>query len=304
MIYVDCDPSKLNAQKDMLISLFKPHLEGRKVIYCDVPVHGNVGDSLIYSGVMELFDILKVRVVDSVSAYEPERIKNMVLEDDVVIVCQGGGNFGDIYTLHQGFRHLILDCFPNNKIILMPQSIHYDNVSIFKRDCQRYRMAPNYFIFVRDEHSYDSMMAEGVDNVFLCPDIATLLLGKFDRVRVHGKRTLYFMRKDVEAKNQGDTTKGVDWVDIINPVTTCSFGLASYLIKKNNRLNISYLTHFLVKVHHFLLVNQACKYFSKFDTVQTDRLHGLIFSQLLNMQCEALDNSYGKLARYIKKWYV
>lgn len=301
MNIVECSKDVLCAQQEALFELFKPFLKNKKVLFCDVPVHGNVGDSLIYLGTLELFNRLNVKVIDSISAYEPERLKTMSVTDDVVLVCQGGGNFGDLYSLHQDFRHLLLDVFPNNQILLMPQSIHYDDLDIFKRDCSKYKESLNYHIFLRDEFSFESIKSIGVANVVLCPDIATLLFGKFKVRKKGNNKKLLLLRHDIESNNNNNN--GVDWVNIVSPALNNSLRLSSFLIRKNNRMKIPYLTHFLVKIHHRALANQADKYFSEYDVIQTDRLHGMIFSQLLQMRCEALDNSYGKLRRYIQRWY-
>ena len=44
-------------------------------------------------------------------------------------------------------------------------------------------------------------------------------------------------------------------------------------------------------------------FFCEYDTVFTDRLHGMIFAALLNRKFEILDNSYGKPSNYKECWF-
>ncbi|WP_282166133.1 polysaccharide pyruvyl transferase family protein [Shewanella japonica] len=304
MIEVSCSVSKLLEQKEELLTVFKPLLENKKVFFLDVPVYLNVGDSLIYLGTKELFRLLNVRVLGSISACEPSRLEKLKVDKDVVFVFQGGGNFGDIYSLHQEFRHLALSRFPDNQFILMPQSIHYNNPNSFKTDCDLYRRHQKFDIFVRDKFSFDKFIFENVNQVKLCPDIATLLVGTFKLPASKVDTKLFFLRKDIEAVSDTEINNSVDWIDITPKKYLRLLSFTKFIVKKNNRLNVSGLTDYLVSNLHVKLVSNAYSYFSCYGQVRTDRLHGLILSQLLQMNCEALDNKYKKLERYIKRWYA
>gem|GEM_PF-2071380 len=303
MIDVKCEKYKLLEQRKNLISIFTPFLRNKKVIFIDVPVYCNVGDSLIYLGTLALLKELNATVIDSISAYELARIDKLSVDDDIVFVCQGGGNFGDIYSMHQNVRHLLIEKFPKNSIVLMPQSIHYDNYDIFVDDCERYKKNNNFSIFVRDEFSFSELTEQGVKNVSLCPDIATVLFESFAFSNPMNGNKLSFMRKDVEAISNSEVKLSVDWIDIVPKHLILLLIVSKYLIMKNNRINIKGLTSFLVKNIHSRLADSAFIYFSQFSSIKTDRLHGVIFSQILQMRCEALDNRYGKIERYSKCWY-
>jgi pyruvyl transferase EpsO len=265
-------------------------------------MYNNVGDSLIFTGTLELFNELGVTLVDALSAHEPNRLKSLAVNKDTVFVLQGGGNFGDIYTLHQNFRHLLLKLYPGNKVILMPQSIHYIDKVKEKDDMEFYRSNANFILFVRDRYSFELLKAYDLKNLFLSPDVATMLHNQFTIKEVECK-TLNFLRKDIEKLCEGEELDSVDWVDIISKHFQNIIQFIKYLTKKNNRLNIRLLSFFLVKWYHKKVIAEAEDYFINYSVVRTDRLHGMIFSQLLNKECNALDNSYGKLNRYISEWY-
>jgi pyruvyl transferase EpsO len=68
----------------------------RRVIYYDYPLHLNVGDLLIQQGAEMFFAENNIHIWKRYSVYDmPSSIRG--LDDDVVIICQGGGNFGDLY---------------------------------------------------------------------------------------------------------------------------------------------------------------------------------------------------------------
>lgn len=294
------------SQKKDLIKLFRPLLENKKVLFCDVPMYGNVGDGLIYLGTLELFKLLNVEVLDCITAYEPSRLNESNYPKDIVVVLQGGGNFGDIYPLHQNFRKEVLSKFKNHKIIHMPQSIHFENEANLIKDASDFNEHKDFSMFVRDLPSFEQLNNAKFTNLSLCPDVATLLTNIVVKLPGHNvDEKLYFLRKDKEAVGDSDsiTPGAVDWIDIIAPNTQLTFSIAKRIIKYNNRLNIKGLTYFITKYYQSKFVKESLVYFSRYDTVRTDRLHGMIFSQILGMKCEALDNSYGKLTRYIKAWY-
>lgn len=47
------------------------------------------------------------------------------LDSNVVILLHGGGNFGDIYGSSQKFRKDVIELYPDNKIIILPQTIYF-----------------------------------------------------------------------------------------------------------------------------------------------------------------------------------
>lgn len=306
MIEVNYSNEAMLSQKKDLVELFRPLLENKKVLFCDVPMYGNVGDGLIYLGTLELFKLLNVELLDCITAYEPSRIDETNYPKDVVVVLQGGGNFGDIYPLHQNFRKQVLSRFKDHKIIHMPQSIHFENETNLIKDAIDFNEHKDFSMFVRDIPSFEQLDKARFANLSLCPDVATLLTNVVVKLPGgDGGEKLYFLRKDKEAvDDSGSITPGaVDWVDIIAPSTKFTFSIAKKVIKYNNRLNIKGLTYLITKYYQSKLVKEALVYFSRYNTVRTDRLHGMIFSQVLGVKCEALDNSYGKLSRYIKAWY-
>jgi pyruvyl transferase EpsO len=105
----------------------------------DFPNHWNVGDSAIWLGELEILRYLGIRVVyicDHAS-YRAEALKKLI--GDGLILMSGGGNFGNLYAYHQRWRERILEDFPNNEIVQLPQTIWFTaDDSIHGRELWRY----------------------------------------------------------------------------------------------------------------------------------------------------------------------
>lgn len=302
MNIIEVSQSLISAHKTLLIDKMRPLLEGKNVVFFDVPVHGNVGDSLIFLGTIEMLNILNINLIDCISAYEMRRMRNANYPEDTVFIFQGGGNFGDIYMIHQQMRIEAIDRFPNNKIVVFPQSIHYSDLKKLEADTELMKKHVDLHLFVRDEYSYSELLNRGLKNVYLTPDIASVLVDKTNKTNSQEFERLMFKRKDVEATGSVEQNS-IDWIDIVPKGKAKALKLGVKLIKLNNKIQLPKLTMFFVLWIHGSLYKTAVDYFSKYKIVQTDRLHGMILSQLIGLKTEALDNSYGKLIRYSKKWF-
>lgn len=301
-------------QKSQLMASLSPLLKQRNVHFFDVSVHTNTGDSLIFAGTMQLLDELDAKVIGWNSIYHRgvldassrywRKVKQRIDTEDVII-CQGGGNFGDIYERHQLLRKLTVSAFADNTIIVFPQSVHFSCEEKLSEDLRIFAAAKNLFICVRDQHSLTTLKNNGIENVLLVPDIATCLVDSINPINTPtGGTVLNFLRADVEAtgSQQEDGQPSVDWEDL-NPVR-CEKNML-WLRKfagKNGIFGHNRTWWNMFYDTHHALIKNANEHFSQFEVIRTDRLHGMILSQLLGLKCERLDNSYGKLVRYATKW--
>lgn len=46
------------------------------------------------------------------------------IKKDTIILLQGGGNFGDIWDIHE-FKRKVIRNYPENRIIIFPQTVFY-----------------------------------------------------------------------------------------------------------------------------------------------------------------------------------
>ncbi len=127
-------------------------IDGRSVNYIDVPIHGNIGDLLIMKGTMRFFSRNQIRL-SLMAGYYNYR-PNWTKPGDVV-VFQGGGNFGDLYSGPQQIREEAINRLRNNRIIILPQSIHFESVQNYQKSVDLLAKHQDLHIFVRDAASYE-----------------------------------------------------------------------------------------------------------------------------------------------------
>ena len=90
----------------------------RDYVYLDVPGYFNIGDHLIYCGAMA---VLRKSSHQCIYQSTVENVVGKRIPKEAVIVLQGGGNWGD--SFYTPFRNRIVASFPENNIVIMPQTI-------------------------------------------------------------------------------------------------------------------------------------------------------------------------------------
>ena len=284
--------------------------------YFDYPMHLNVGDLLIYAGTEAFFKEYKIniRLRRCLQTFDINEVKKNITKN-TTIICHGGGNLGDLYPLLQKLREELVINFPNNRIILLPQTGYFSNQDEMKKSAAIFSAHKDCHLFARDLPTLE-LLKNFSDKVILCPDMAHQLYGEFplkNKVESIEKNKLYFLRKDIEAsqleKNIESTLSASavvkDWDDI---VTSNDIMYARIYSKLARISNISHLSIFKDKIndlwykHTLNIIERARNEFMKYDLVVTSRLHGHIFSCLLGIPNQVCDNSYGKNLGYYNQW--
>jgi pyruvyl transferase EpsO len=291
--------AQLAQRHDVLL----PLIGGRPVQYLDLPMHGNVGDLLIMQGTLRFFERHRVNVnmYGMYFNYLP-----VWASDDDVLLLHGGGNFGDIYGPFQQFREKIIASRPKNRIVILPQSIHFDNPEKFAKCCSVLRQHRDLHICVRD--SVSAALADQMSPyVYMLPDMAHQLW-PLKRTCPSSLPVLQLQRRDSETisavNNCSDT---FDWNDLIgNGWTFFLSQIAERSMYHATRLGINKsFANFesLLWIRQAnIFITRAAALFSKYDRVESDRLHAHILACLLSIPNEITDNIYKKNSRYINQW--
>lgn len=291
-------------------------IDKNDVLYFDYPLHLNVGDLLIYAGTEQFFKDyqINIRLRRCLQAFDLAEAKKFV-NKNTTILCHGGGNFGDLYPSIQKMREDIVREFPNNRVILLPQTAHFSNDEAMKKSAAIFAKHPDLHLFSRDTKTFELMKMHFSDKVKLSPDMAHQLYGTLpqkDLSQVNGQ-TLYFLRKDIEKSHIESEIQAIlpnldnvkDWEDILLP-SDMKFELwCSRISKLANRFHLAFLKNKINDLwyQHSMQVIQRCQtIFLSYDRVVTSRLHGHIFSCLLGLPNEVCDNSYGKNTGYYNQW--
>ena len=284
--------------------------------YFDYPMHLTVGDLFIYAGTEAFFKEynINIRLRRCLQTFDINEVKKNITKN-TTIICHGGGNLGDLYPLLQKLREELVINFPNNRIILLPQTGYFSNQDEMKKSAAIFSAHKDCHLFARDLPTLE-LLKNFSDKVILCPDMAHQLYGEFplkNKVESLEKNKLYFLRKDIEAsqleKNIESTLSASavvkDWDDI---VTSNDIMYARIYSKLARISNISHLSIFKDKInnlwykHTLNIIERARNEFMKYDLVVTSRLHGHIFSCLLGIPNQVCDNSYGKNLGYYNQW--
>lgn len=275
--------------------------------FVDIPVHGNIGDLLILHGTLAFFERyrLRPRIIAPALSYRPQW-----LEKGEAVVFHGGGNFGDLYDeygMHALRETVVANC-PENRIVIMPQSIHFADKDRRERSARLFRRHPDVHIVARDLPSSD-VAQEFSDHVYLLPDMAHQL---YPLAAEGGKTggTLMISRMDDEKNHAGlagglEAATTTDWPVVVgdNERRIERFRRA---LRGMNRLGLGRTGNRLLSAQWTAfsgrLIGDAVRLFSAHDRIVTDRLHGHILACLMNKPSIVLDNSYGKNSRYVGAW--
>lgn len=300
---------QIRSQYDFLDSFFKEQITS-DYIYVDVPSHLNIGDWLIALGCFELLKKIKFKCIDKTTWFN---LENSKISDDTIIILHGGGNFGDLYRGATEARNEIIKRYPNNKIIILPQTITYINQDLLKADSLLYEAHNDLHICVRDRESFNLLRNYcRKTRIYLLPDTAVGLCDTLPKQNKITSKTLIINRKDkeidkkIEKSSSGEVIK--DWQDILHDI---HFNLIYYpylIIRKIQRMSKEKCLHrlsnfYLINIMQPFVLKRVTMYFLQFDLVKTTRLHGFIFASLLGIKTIITDNKYNKISNYQNTWF-
>jgi len=273
----------------------------------DFPNHANVGDSAIWLGETDWLRRKGHPVVYScdLATYSRRRLAERL--GTGVILLHGGGNLGDFWTEHQRFREQVIEEFPHNPIIQLPQTIYFMDewgVGEARRVFEGHR---NLTLLCRDRPSLNFARQRFATPSLLCPDMA-FALDELQRPESPEHRIVWLGRTDAEAQNfrlpAVSHAHRQDWLD--EPPTplqerngALSRQLESDLSSCPGELDDLMGTYDPLARERLL---RGCRLLGRGRVVITDRLHGHILCLLLGIPHVLLDNNYGKLRGFYETW--
>jgi pyruvyl transferase EpsO len=297
---------RLSELKRLILENITP-LVTNDYIYLDAPYYSNVGDVLIWQGSLDLLKRLPYKCLYSAS------INNYVkpnIDKNTIILLQGGGNFGDLWHKHQEFRIKVLKDFPDNKILLLPQSVHYSDERTLLEDAKEFNSHKYLTMCFRDKKSFETANKYFTSSCnILMPDMAfnmDIELWKSHIKPVVKNKILFLDRKDCEKntnENYGivpDNAENHDWPTIEKPLLIIRiFYKITYLFSRIDNMFIAYVNN---KISDFVskrilrkyYIRKGIRFISQYDYIYTTRLHTGILAFMLGKKFAFFDNSYGK----------
>lgn len=284
--YYKKDSKLFNSEK---ISL-KP---GRGIFFLLAPGYSNLGDVAIF---LSSINFIKERcslpikgILYSQQCISSKRLKSLCITPSDIIVLQGGGNMGDLYTGEEYVRQNIVKLFPKNKIISFPQTVYYsqgDYSYISERAKKIYSKHKHLYIFVRDIKSTAYCKKTFTVNSFLCPDMVLSNLPSRKTDYKKNKKVLMCIRSDVESNLNKEAISYIE--KLLNQK---GYTYDYWDTDDCSGLNIE---------NKELAIENVKNKMENYQFVITDRFHGTIFSYITKTPCISIDNSYSK----IKNGYI
>jgi pyruvyl transferase EpsO len=282
---------------------------GPTVALLDVPTHSNVGDHAIVLGELAWLRSVGARIAycGAIADYTRHRVARAV--GDGIVLLHGGGNLGDVWPAHQAFRERVIADFPANRIVQLPQSIHFASEAGAARAERRFRRHRDLVLMARDEESLRFARGALHDRVELVPD-AAFLLGARPRPRAAEHAAVCLARTDAEAAGDARSRlaglEARDW--IVPPARARGVAaLGRRAVERARRAapSTGALTRRLVgryaraSAEH---LRRGEALLASGRVVATDRLHGHILCLLMGIPHVLADNSYGKLGSFAAAW--
>lgn len=271
----------------------------------DFPNIRNVGDAAIWIG--EMAYLAKHHGRTPVYVSEMRDFSAAELDARMPagpIFIHGGGNFGDIWIGHQNFRERVLQQWPGRPVIQFPQSIHYSSPARADETARIIAKHGNFTLLVRDEESRDFAEKHFDCRVLLCPDMA-LCIGPLQGPRP-SIPVLAMLREDREKASTYDLSAFPDvpvedWIsEPWLPVHAAKLiGAALGAIRALGSLDPMSVRAGKFDAAARQRFGRGVRQIGRARAIATDRLHVHILSLLMGKPHAVLDNSYGKIARFM-----
>ena len=266
----------------------KYHMEdGKKNVFIiGTPNHGNMGDQAIWYATQKLLkDYFQTANVVDVDMGEFETdvdgIAHLIQEQDVLIL-QGGGNFGNYYMDDEMIRRTVISLFRNNRIIMFPQTVYFSDDKNGQEELQRsaciYNKNQNLILIARDAESFKRLKENFTNDIYMLPDVV-LSLNYIDTEKER-KGALICLRSDKESVM--DSQEIADMEEFLKKafpeVSHTDTQMDNYCRENREKL-----------------LKQKMEEFQSAELVITDRLHGMIFSVITGTPCIVFDNFNAKI---------
>lgn len=247
------------------------------ILYFGVPMHPNLGDLAqcicIRKFLKENYPEYKIVEIDSKvymnSKSNLRRKMKPKVKKENLIFFQSGYCTQDLGGIEDLMHQAVINDYPDNKLILLPQTIFFKTEERKKQASKVYDAHKHLLFLARDQVSYN-IAKEMFPNLPIkaFPDIVTTMIGNYN-FNEEKKNILFCLRNDIEKfysneeinrlKDKLKKFETIDEIDttISEPMNANSKNLEEYIINYIKKL-------------------------AKYKVVITDRYHGTIFSLIAN----------------------
>ena len=261
----------------------------KKLLLIGTSEHSNIGDAAItfgeYEFIRKYFSDYKLIEVSTYefNDYFPY-LENIVNANDLIFL-HDGGSVGNKYLKEETVRRKIIESFPNNKIVILPQTIYFDDDLELSISKEIYNNHNNLIIFTRGATS----LKFAKDNFSKAKSYKTVDMALNIKVNYSYERNgiLCCIRdlNDESGLSKKLYNQVLDIVKSNDKNYTFSNNLYTGDIKKEMRNHVIY---------------EQLKLFAHHKLIITDRLLGLIFSLITNTPCIVISSYNYKLNEFVE----
>lgn len=262
--YIRCNNELKRAHIDPL---------GLNIYYFGKPVHSNLGD--LAQGVCirkwlkkhyPQYNVIEIEtnsVVNTIFSLLP-KLKKLIKDADL-FVFQSGYTTTDLGGFADLMHREVINCFPLNKKIMMPQTIFFQNKNNERVTSEILNKDHNLLFLARDSVSYRKAI-EMFPNirVMLFPDIVTTLIGQ--TTYSNKREGIIFCLRDDSEKYYSDT----DLEKLINHCKQFSNTIERLDTTKRHSKDLLNDTERYIK--------EEIEHYSSYKVMVTDRYHGTILA--------------------------
>lgn len=251
--------------------------------------YGNLGDvAITYAQHKFLSSTFKDYVITEIPISQTlkglEYVRRTIKKDDIVTTV-GGGNMGDLYEQIENFRQLVIEYFPNNKIISFPQTIDFSETNegqkALKKTQKTYQSHKQLLLLAREQKTFDFFQKHFPKNKsLLVPDIVMTL--NFVEPSYPRRGAVICLREDKEKKLTKAQNEELENNIKSNYTET---------IYRDTHIGTDYMS-LRYRVRELFSIWNT---FKKAELVVTDRLHGMIFCFITNTPAIVLLNNNHKV---------
>lgn len=277
--YIYC--KEYNRNKCYAIGAIKKLLEvditQKRIWYFCVPTHSNLVDQAQACCIEKYFrkffsDHIVFKLSNNAFDFYEEKIlmilKEKIKETDLIFF-QSGYTFTGIHP-YENMHRKIVENFPYNKIVFLPQTVKFKNQKILENVQNFYGKYDNIYFFARDKISYDiykSIFPEH-RNVHCFPDIVTTEIGNYDFNNNERNGILLCVRNDVEKLYSFQEISL--FKEKLQKIAKVSLSDTNSETKENS------LKEYWKKIE------ETIDDYAQYQVIITDRYHGTIFALIAN----------------------
>ena len=290
---------------------------GTSVAHVGFPDHWNAGDPAIWLGEEALLAERGCRIVYQCSLRNYEKAAMRRLARDATIIICGGGNLGDLWPNHQLFRERILQDFPENPVLQMPQSVFFEEAPALERFqavCAAHR---NFHLLLRDRKSLSDAQRLFNAQSTLCPD-SSCGLGVLTRESAPISNIMALMRADKEGDPRANIIPDfdvlrADWIEFSahdDGLRQAAEALGTRMASLHRELPIrrDSLDDTVAEIRalghelSWLRLRRGLRFLGRGRVLVTDRLHGHLLALALRIPHVLIDNANHKLRALFDTW--